>query len=81
MRFFDYNKHRLNQLPIAEGIFFTGHYRPCLISFKDTAIVRILYLDEYQRSFLKICRQLEENLRMTSFDHMTRSQTYPLIAT
>ena len=59
--------------------FFTGHHRPCLISFNNTAIVRNFYLDVYQRRFLKICHQSEGNLRMTTFDYKprsTRSQAY-----
>ena len=78
MRFFDSNKYRLNQLPIAtcEKKFVRGHYRPRLISFNDTAIVRKFYLDVYQRSFLKICCQLEENLHMITFDHKAALDPY-----
>lgn len=74
MRFFGSNKHRLNRLPIAtyeKEFFFTGHYRPCLITFNDAAIVRNFYLDENQSFFQKICRQLEENLHMIVFDYKT----------
>ena len=55
---------------------FKRHRVPRSISINDTAIVRNFYpknpiLDANQRSFLKICRQLDGNLCMITFDYRT----------
>ena len=55
---------------------FKRHCIPRSISINDTAIVRNFYpknpiLDANQRSFLKICRQLDGNLCMITFDYRT----------
>ena len=59
---------------------FYKHCSPRSISFNDTAIERNFILDVDQRSFLKICCQLDGNLNIYIFSIiepcLTRSQVY-----
>ena len=60
-----------------EGKLSIGLVSPTSVSFNDKAIVRNFYLKKFYSSKLsKICRQLEGNLHMITFDYRTALDLY-----
>ena len=61
-----------NDRRLMEGKLSIGLFSPSSISFNVNAIVRNFYLKKFHSSKLsKVCRQLEGNLQMITFDYRT----------